>query len=720
MSNTATFPRQRAILAAGSVFVLVVLICIALEMSGRGDIIVVRHQLPIDGNEEQTNSSAVPTTQALQEVVENEDEEDDETVVVGRRTKRQREALRSCIHWAVGLEHESMLVHRSENGVEEFAIDADKILREMARYGEIHGLSKEEHALAVQANDDGAEFSGRRCANSIDLVYKTMMESVSTDALENSYDGVHNQLKKLDSTFLKMANLHPFIQKVRKDLGLGPVSRPMTGMSTQLGMYQRTGGAWFKVRPYTHHVVLFCCQRCVMDITNSTFFSSISFISQCASCGGGCTVKDYTGSYHMSLSIPSTHDGWVARDESILTNEGTCAPAVSTSETTISNHDGKPFSFLRTPTPSEEQIKKIQWEQWIEANTNLANMVQWVEPLLIAAHGSADSDSICDNGLHTEGSFRSMRTGWGVPGTTDVRTFKAGGIGRYIQNNFEWMFPNNVTDMPSAYRDDLSGCIKDGMGADIRTKTSVDEHYLKPGETLPPMTVGRGIEIRIFDNMPIEYVPQVYRMISLVAEAGRKFTAPEYIYDNADWKLAIQAVMREGWNAILPEGYVRSTAMALNLNRPNFMKMVGQNFQAFHVFTTVYQALWDAHRYGMWTSLLLDASLPHELPPLANPNRESWELGAISSGYTSDTVLDTLGLVTTDLTVKMADLQRHHSDGGSPCGEDLEDLVYLAERFGMVSDIILNKQGTVDSFFVKDREEWASISFASPVCQSMA
>jgi hypothetical protein len=65
--------------------------------------------------------------------------------------------LRSCIHWAVGLEHESMLVHRSEHGVEEFAIDADKI-REMARYGEIHGLSKEEHALAVRAHDDGAEF----------------------------------------------------------------------------------------------------------------------------------------------------------------------------------------------------------------------------------------------------------------------------------------------------------------------------------------------------------------------------------------------------------------------------------------------------------------------------------------------------------------------------------------------------------------------------------
>jgi hypothetical protein len=49
----------------------------------------------------------------------------------GCRTEAQREELRSCIRWAVGLEHESMLVHKHEDGVEEYAIDANKILREM-------------------------------------------------------------------------------------------------------------------------------------------------------------------------------------------------------------------------------------------------------------------------------------------------------------------------------------------------------------------------------------------------------------------------------------------------------------------------------------------------------------------------------------------------------------------------------------------------------------
>jgi NAD(P)-dependent dehydrogenase (short-subunit alcohol dehydrogenase family) len=114
--------------------------------------------------------------------------------------------------------------------------------------------------------------------------------------------------------------------------------------------------------------------------------------------------------------------------------------------------------------------------------------------------------------------------------------------------------------------------------------------------------------------------------------------------------------------------------------------------------------------------LLDDSSLSDEHARLVNQNRDSWELGAISSGYTSDTVLDTLGILTTGITVQMDDLQDHHSETGSSCGEDLEDLVYLAERFGMVSDILVNNAGLVASFFVEDREEWDGHFFSTPIC----
>ena len=441
----------------------------------------------------------------------------------------------------------------------------------------------------------------------------------------------------------------------------------------------------------------------------------------------------------MSLALPLSPEGWVARDESILLDSDTCAPEDPSllgggiGDTTLQSL----FSWLDSFVGDEDAKQKQ--ESWIEANMNLANMIQWIEPLLVSVFGSADAEAVCDAGVFTEGSFRSMETGWGVPGTTDVRTFKTQGIGRYVQENFDWMFPNSTEVMPSHYREDLSGCIEDGMGADIRTRSTVNEHRMRPGETLPPMEVGSGIEIRIFDNFPIEHVPQVYRMIVFVAEAGRRFTAPEYIYDNDDWADAIQSVMREGWNAILPAGYVRAMAAALNLPAA-FMESLKQNFQAFHVYTELYKALWEAHSEGMWSVLMLD-DLPDELPALANPNRDSWEIGAINKGITPSKVADLLGLnqsllphvlkmtelkPTDDITpigLDLSDLPRvvkitdvKLSDDS--CREDVEDLVYLAERFGMVSDIHTGSEGSVESFFLKHSDEWYRGFFTPPVCLS--
>jgi hypothetical protein len=230
------------------------------------------------------------------------------------------------------------------------------------------------------------------------------------------------------------------------------------------------------------------------------------------------------------------------------------------------------------------------------------------------------------------------------------------------------------------------------------------------------MEVGRGIEIRIFDNFPLEYIPQLYRMISLVAEAGRHFTAPEYIYGDIDWAGAIQSIMREGWNAIVPEGYVRKLAQALNLSASFVDEDVGRNFQAFHVYTKVYEALWDAHSTGFWTSLLLD-EIPEDLPTLSNPNRNSWEIGAINMGYTPVKVFETLGLENSGIprTIQISDIQPLDA---SSCGEDVEDLVYLAERFGVVSDIQHNSEGSIGSFVFQPSTEWDAAYGTSPVCFS--
>jgi hypothetical protein len=252
-----------------------------------------------------------------------------------------------------------------------------------------------------------------------------------------------------------------------------------------------------------------------------------------------------------------------------------------------------------------------------------------------------------------------------------------------------------VTDnkvLPSAYQERLSGCIEEGMGSDIRIKSKVDEHSLGPDEKLPPMTLFEGFEIRILDNSPIKHLPQIYRFIVLIAEASRLHEAPEFIYDNQAWASAIQSVMREGWNAILPQEYISDLLVALDLRDVNF-----EQKQAYQVFQRIFEALWEKHAGGMWTGLLLD-DIPQTMPLFTNPNRESWEIGATNMGITPFSVLDILGLpMGSTGEVRVSDLQIH-VDFGLDCTEDVEDFIYLAEKFGRVDTIILESDGSVESF----------------------
>ena len=511
-----------------------------------------------------------------------------------------------------------------------------------------------------------------------------MVESVSTDPFEVSFDVAFNQMKFIDDTMLKMANLHPSSKQVMKDLGIGPVTRPRTGMSTQLGMYTRMSGKW-------HH---------------------------CASCDHSCRMKDYTGSYHVSISLPSTVEGWVARDPSIVSSTmDSCSVDYDLEVNQDNNYYDSLLSSILFTSPEAQKQR-----EWIEAHKNLGNMIQWIEPLLISVFGSADADSICDAGRYTEGSYRTLAMGWGIPGTSDVRTFQDQGTSRYVKEGFDWVFPNETenstktTTMPSAYREDLMGCMEDGMGADIRTKSKVS--HPQPGEIIPPMEVGRGIEVRIFDNFPVEYLPEAYRLIALIAEAGRNFNAKEYIYDDPYWTEAMQSVMREGWNAILPEEYVRRLSLALNLPS-NFFNDLGHNFQAFHVYSTVYTALWKSHKHGMWFKLMVENS-PDEILSFSNPNRESWELAAISQGYTPDRLMETLGLPT---NIEQSSRVVHIQEVRVPmesCNEDVDDLLFLAESFGMVSNIQFGTEGRISSFTLHPIDEFSDATANSePICLSM-
>lgn len=65
-----------------------------------------------------------------------------------------------CAHWAVGLEHESLLVHSREENREEYVVNVGTVALHMARFGRVFGLDREAHSVAVYLEKTGTAGQG--------------------------------------------------------------------------------------------------------------------------------------------------------------------------------------------------------------------------------------------------------------------------------------------------------------------------------------------------------------------------------------------------------------------------------------------------------------------------------------------------------------------------------------------------------------------------------
>ena len=556
--------------------------------------------------------------------------------------QKQKNRLGSCLMWSTGLEHETFLVHRKDEQIDEYVVNAGSVALQMSRYGRAFKLDKETHSVAVYLQETGVAFSGKACAGINEINFKAMAESVSMNHKHLTFDTAFCHIDTLDTKIIEVLSANPG-DKVLVER-FGEIRPPRSGASADLGLYTRTGGK--------DHV--------------------------CSPCDGGCNLKDYTGSYHISISLPYYSDGYVAYDESILNRYD----------------DGKikcSKDFKREQVDTEETARDV----WVKAHVNLSNMIQWVEPLIIAVFGSADPESVCDDGNFVEGSYRTMNAGWGVPGTTDVRTFGEVGTGRYSDVGFDWLL-----DVAPRSSVGIFGCVEKGMGSDIRTKSDTEEHEMRPEDTIAPMNVGQGIEVRVLDNFSgLEHLKTAYHLIALLAEVSRTHVSENYVYKHAGWKKSAQQSVLNGWNAILDSEYISSLEEVLDVD----LSELNGNKQAFEVFNELYTQLHLKHSEGFWTNLFLEDV---SMQKVGNPNRNSWELDSKRVGLTPPVLREIFGLDGKSSTVVyMNDLNL------TRCMDDAEDLVYLAESLGMVESIEKNTDGTVSSatFLPKGKKEDLSV-----------
>jgi hypothetical protein len=238
-------------------------------------------------------------------------------------------------------------------------------------------------------------------------------------------------------------------------------------------------------------------------------------------------MTDYVGSYHVTITLPHTKD--ISRDD------------------------------------------------FVAIHKNLANQIQWLEPLFLTAFFSPTQAAVGDK-AEPEGSYRVMTIGWGNFAGSNVRRMGTRGLDRGSN-----IFPIWRRTLKFRGTERLNYCVKTAPPQYRKAKTihtgdfrtfgvepDIDRCKMMynpadcPKIDGAPMRPPYGLEIRIFDHFPSEYLIHLLRIIVLIACNAQRHPAKQYVYRNKLWIHALRAIMRDGWNSMLEKPYI--TALRKNTN----------------------------------------------------------------------------------------------------------------------------------------------------------
>lgn len=475
------------------------------------------------------------------------------------KTFTEREKRLMKYHWGFGIEHEMHLFHQpsADSKIKTLTVfDSENALYNIIQADMKHGgklLDSVDRAYLDYVYDTGFEWSGRRC-NRKDVLKRLnvrMPEFVTENPFSSlitrkyPFEYYCDQITRREAHFI---NILAKSNIVRRQVELyGTITQYPMGTASFIQEPIRGGPTAIKYR----------------------FKKKPN--------GNPETQTDYTGSYHLTITLPFT--------------------------------------------------KKTKDQKFVKMHQNFANMFQWIEPLLIIGFFSCDPRAMGTRLRRVRGSFRVMRVGWGNIAGTDIRKFATSGIGRYSVIPSYWRkgleFHNLKKLKPC---DKLSKELQkkepqaiSGLSSNIRTFGSEDP--LKPMDRVSggPMNIPNGIELRIFDNFASGYLKTLCRLIAYTAENSRVFNATDYVYEDKDWIEAVHVVMKEGWRGELPEGYVRKLRKNLGLS------LTPSSNRGIDVLNEVNERLFQNNKNGDWSYLFLEKnySKAAEIP---NINRQSWEM----------------------------------------------------------------------------------------------
>ena len=255
-------------------------------------------------------------------------------------------------------------------------------------------------------------------------------------------------------------------------------------------------------------------------------------------------------------------------------------------------------------TVSLPHIKhKTTKKDFIEKHINFSNQLQWLEPLLLTAFFSCDQKAPGSNYKRVRGSFRVMNIGWGNFAGSDVRKLGEG-IGRYTNIKTYWREKSDFYQLeklkpcfkpsPSAIREKGTTT----LSSDFRTFGSNDPDRPDHRESGAGMTVGNGVEFRIFDQFNDYLLKDLCKFISYVAENSRVHKSTKYVYKNKNWISNLDKIMKDGWCAKISKGYIDDLRKVLGL------KIKTESRIAKDVLDCINDELFNKHKNGDYVIIM--------------------------------------------------------------------------------------------------------------------
>ena len=293
-------------------------------------------------------------------------------------------------------------------------------------------------------------------------------------------------------------------------------------------------------------------------------------------------MTDYVGSYHMTITLPHTRD-----------------------------------------------IKK---KDFVKMHQHMAQQLQWLEPLLLTGFFSPTQSSV-GNPKYPKGSFRVMRVGWGNFAGSDVRKMGTKGLDRGSNIKSTWRKGIHFAGTKKLNYCSAVAPVQYKKSKTVHTgdfRTFGFEHDMEkcaqlynkndcPRADGKPMEPPFGVEIRIFDHFPAEYLIELMRIVVLVAANAQRHPAKEYVYRDSRWKKAIHRIMKEGWNANIDPKYV--TALKANLGLP----IHTTSTLAYDIFRQIVKELHEINKES-YINRLMNKHYDVE-PVVPQINRICWEMG---------------------------------------------------------------------------------------------